>query len=100
MGAFTQPDSSSTMQHPHFTALLLAAGLLVGSAPLLLAADAEQGPPAAERGGQDDVVAAPTTGGIAWFGRWDDAKAEAERTGRPILLMSAAPQCSGAPGMW
>ncbi|QDV09174.1 hypothetical protein Poly30_47310 [Planctomycetes bacterium Poly30] len=37
---------------------------------------------------------------IAWFGRWEDARAEAARTRRPILLMSAAPQCSGAPGMW
>ena len=39
-------------------------------------------------------------GKIVWFGRWEDAKAEAARTRRPILLMSAAPQCSGAPGMW
>ena len=37
---------------------------------------------------------------IVWFGRWEDARAEAARTGRPILLMSAAPQCTGAPGMW
>ncbi len=41
-----------------------------------------------------------TAGTPAWFGRLDDARAEAERTGRPLLLMSAAPQCSGAPGMW
>ncbi|MDF1800042.1 MAG: hypothetical protein P1V81_12765 [Planctomycetota bacterium] len=48
---------------------------------------------------QDEPETAPAAG-VAWFGRWDDAKAEAARTGRPILLMSAAPQCSGAPGMW
>ena len=37
---------------------------------------------------------------IQWFGNWGQAKAEAKRTGRPILLTSAAPQCSGVPGMW
>jgi hypothetical protein len=46
------------------------------------------------------AVATQDAGGIAWFGRLEDAAAEAERSGRPILLMSAAPQCSGAPGMW
>ncbi len=42
----------------------------------------------------------PTTEGIAWFGTWEGGLAEAKRTGRPILLMSAAPQCNGVPGMW
>ena len=37
---------------------------------------------------------------IQWFGTWKAAKAEAARTGRPILLTSAAPQCKGAPGIW
>ena len=49
---------------------------------------------------REDVVSKPEGPKIAWFGRWDDAREESERTGRPILLMSAAPQCSGAPGMW
>lgn len=48
----------------------------------------------------EDRVEAPERPGIAWFGRWADAQAEASRTQRPILLMSAAPQCSGAPGLW
>ena len=48
---------------------------------------------------QEEATAAPAQR-IAWFGRLDDARAEAARTGRPILMMSAAPQCSGAPGMW
>lgn len=85
------------MQFNHLTALALAAGLWFGGASF---SRASQGPPDAARTGQDDVVTAPVAGGIAWFGSLDDAKAEAERTGRPILLMSAAPQCSGAPGMW
>lgn len=49
---------------------------------------------------QTESLAVPDQSGIAWFGRWEDARAEAQRTGRPILLMSAAPRCSGVPGMW
>ena len=39
-------------------------------------------------------------GGIAWFGTWEDGLAEAKRTERPILLVSAAPHCHGVSGMW
>lgn len=38
--------------------------------------------------------------GIAWYGVLADGLAEAQRTGKPILLVSAAPQCAGVPGMW
>lgn len=38
--------------------------------------------------------------GIAWIGTWEAATAEAGRTGKPILLLSAAPQCRGIPGVW
>ncbi len=38
--------------------------------------------------------------GVAWFGTWEGALAEASRTGKPILLLSAAPQCRGVPGIW
>ena len=38
--------------------------------------------------------------GIAWYGVLSDGLAEAERTGKPILLVSAAPQCVGVSGMW
>jgi hypothetical protein len=41
-----------------------------------------------------------TTAEIAWFASWESGLAEAQRTNRPILLMSAAPQCHGVPGMW
>lgn len=44
--------------------------------------------------------AARTPARIQWFGTWEAAKAEAQRTGRPILLTSAAPQCKGTPGIW
>lgn len=56
-----------------------------------------------ERGGTPEsaeVLEAPTEPGIAWFGSWDAGLAEARRTGRPILIMSATPQCHGVPGMW
>ena len=38
--------------------------------------------------------------GIVWYGVLQDGLDEAKRTGKPILLMSAAPQCAGVPGMW
>lgn len=40
------------------------------------------------------------TGGIQWFATWDSAKAEAARTNKPILMVSAAPHCSGISGIW
>jgi hypothetical protein len=38
--------------------------------------------------------------GIAWYGTWQQGRAEAARSGRPILLLSAAPQCHGVSGIW
>ena len=38
--------------------------------------------------------------GIAWFGVLKDGLKEAKRTGKPILFLTAAPQCNGVPGMW
>ncbi|MCH2180057.1 MAG: hypothetical protein MK106_14765 [Mariniblastus sp.] len=38
--------------------------------------------------------------GIIWFGVLQDGLAQAQITQRPILLLSAAPQCAGVPGMW
>lgn len=37
---------------------------------------------------------------IAWYGQLNDGLAEAKRSGRPILLVSAAPQCQNVSGMW
>jgi len=57
----------------------------------------------AQRGGRppsDVVQEATREPGIAWYGVLADARAEAARTGRPILFMSAAPMCTGVPGMW
>ncbi|MHC4938501.1 MAG: hypothetical protein ACYTHK_05995 [Planctomycetota bacterium] len=37
---------------------------------------------------------------ITWYGTWERAKADAARLNRPILLLSAAPQCRNVPGKW
>jgi len=42
----------------------------------------------------------PAADQIAWFGTWKGGLAEAQRTGKPILLISAAPQCHNVPGVW
>lgn len=46
------------------------------------------------------AVAEDPTPRIAWYGQLADGLAEAQRTGRPILLVSGAPQCHGVPGVW
>ncbi len=38
--------------------------------------------------------------GIVWYGVLTDGLAEAQRTHKPVLLVSAAPQCIGVSGMW
>jgi hypothetical protein len=46
------------------------------------------------------AVSATKLGGIAWFATLDPALAEAKRTGKPILLLSAAPHCHDVSGIW
>jgi len=44
-----------------------------------------------------------TTGlpaGIVWYGELEDGLKAAKLSERPVLLLSAAPQCAGVPGMW
>ncbi|MEK7468012.1 MAG: hypothetical protein AAB074_11405 [Planctomycetota bacterium] len=43
---------------------------------------------------------AGTRSGIAWYGTWERGLRVAKSTGRPILLISAAPQCHGISGLW
>lgn len=40
------------------------------------------------------------TAKIAWHGTWKGGLAEAQRTGKPIMLVSAVPQCHSVPGVW
>lgn len=37
---------------------------------------------------------------IAWYGDLQQGLAEANRSDRPILLVSGAPHCLGVPGVW
>jgi hypothetical protein len=94
---------NSTMKHQRLSlAMLLAAGL-IAAAPVSAQRgprDGSRGEDGAARPTAPDTVEVPTAPSIAWFGTWESGLAEAERTGRPILLMSAAPQCHGVPGMW
>jgi len=48
----------------------------------------------------EKLAKSATAGGIQWFATWASGLQEATRTGRPILLVSAAPHCAGVPGIW
>ncbi len=39
-------------------------------------------------------------GGIQWFTSLEAGRAEAAKTGRPILLISGTPHCGGVSGIW
>ena len=56
--------------------------------------------PGPQLGSQAQPESASDPARIAWFTDWDQARAEAERSGRPIFLMSAAPRCHDVPGLW
>ena len=47
-----------------------------------------------------EVDRAAVKGGIQWFATWESGLREAQRGGRPILLVSAAPHCAGVSGVW
>lgn len=49
---------------------------------------------------QDEDGRNSQQGGIAWFGSWKTGLMAAEASGRPILLIAAAPHCHGVPGIW
>lgn len=62
----------------------------------------EKGPAPTEKGKTDDgaigVLKEPAT--IQWYATLERGLAEAKRTGKPILFVSAAPHCAGVSGMW
>jgi ABC-type sugar transport system substrate-binding protein len=74
------------MSYSRIIAAVAAAFLGAGLAPAARAQTASKAP-------------APA-GGIQWFTRLKDGLAEAKRTGKPILFLSAAPSCGGVPGVW
>lgn len=57
-------------------------------------------PPAGASYGGSIPGSRKVVSGIAWYGVLQDGLAEARRTGKPILLITAAAQCGGVPGMW
>ncbi len=71
-----------------------------GTPQVALSQDAGGAPRRDTPPGPLEVHEPPTAPGIAWFGTWVEALAEAKRTNRPILFMSAAPQCQSVPGVW
>jgi hypothetical protein len=56
----------------------------------------EKGPPPFDQSSNGNLP----TNGIQWFATWNAGLAEAKRTGKPILLVSAAPHCAGVSGIW
>ena len=81
-----------------FTVPLAAAALLLAAGPGL--AQDRRGPPPPPEKVVDSDKPAGERELIQWYGAWDAAKREAKRTNRPILLLSAAPQCRGISGIW
>jgi len=54
-----------------------------------------------EEGG-DDPACIPVTDGIVWYGTWEAAMAEMERTGKPVMLHmgSVRDRTTCVPGVW
>ena len=78
--------------------LLLIATLLIGTRPS--AAQDRRRPNNGKGPPRPDVVEPNKGERIAWYGTLDAARAEAKRTGKPILLVSGAPHCGTTPGVW
>ena len=68
---------------------LFLVACLATTGALLLRGDAQQ---------TDESIGIPE--GIVWYGVLADGLAEAKETGKPIFLLSAAPNCTGVSGIW
>jgi hypothetical protein len=91
------PAMNTWKKHLHwgtcFTVLAIAA---VMSPPV----HAQVSPPKGPSYGGSVSDSENVVSGIAWYGVLQDGLDEAKRTGKPILFITAAPQCGGVPGMW
>lgn len=67
---------------------------------LVTPAGAQLAPPTGPSYGGSVPTSRKVVPGIAWYGVLKDGLAEAKRTGKPILFITAAAQCGGVPGMW
>ena len=63
-------------------------------------ANAQNTPPKGPSYGGSVPDSKRVVSGIAWYGVLADGLDEAKRSGKPILFVTAAPQCGGVPGMW
>ena len=55
-------------------------------------------PPRGNSGSVKKIKGVPER--IAWYSVLEDGLAEAKRSGKPIMFLTAAPQCASIPGMW
>ena len=79
---------------------LLALSVAVALVALSSSATAQLAPPNGTSYGGSVPNSSKVVSGIAWYGVLTEGLAEAKRTGKPILFITAAPQCNGVPGMW
>mgnify|MGYP003631368712 FL=1 len=52
--------------------------------------------------GEFDHASIPVLDGVVWYGTWEAAMAEQERTGKPVMLHMGSPRCRNTcvPGAW
>ena len=79
---------------------LLALPMLIAVVVLSGSVNAQLAPPTGASYGGSVPGSRKVVSGIAWYGVLKDGLAEAKRTGKPILFITAAAQCNGVPGMW
>ena len=78
----------------------LALSVAMAVVMLSSSATAQLAPPTGPSYGGSVPNSRKVVPGIAWYGVLTEGLAEAKRTGKPILFITAAPQCRGVPGMW
>ena len=91
-----EPKMSLNTQNFRTLALSTVVAVVAISSPV----NAQLSPPTGPSFGGSVPNSKKVVSGIAWYGILKDGLAEAKRTGKPILLITAAAQCGGVPGMW
>jgi len=91
-----EPKMSLSTQNFRSFALSTVVAAVAISSPV----NAQLSPPTGPSFGGSVPNSKKVVSGIAWYGILEDGLAEANRTGKPILLITAAAQCGGVPGMW
>ncbi len=79
---------------------LLVLSVAMAAAGLSSSSIAQLAPPAGPSFGGSVPHSRKVVPGIAWYGVLAEGLAEAKRTGKPILFITAAAQCRGVPGIW